>query len=204
MQPLLYDYNEYGERVGMRTFQTTPEGDPSHVENTGAKTAWHFHEATGSLLRKEYADGKGPEYAYNEAGQLAERRWARESSPQRAQRGTEAEGNPAVAGTGTAGVPPASQAGAAASRIITAYTYDPATLQLAKGNGVGKRGRGTNIQFHPGSSYLRKKSRRGVCCYPSPSRRPNLRTQVVANCLIREEAAEAATPALWAPVRGAV
>ena len=26
IQPLLYDYNEYGERVGMRTFQTTPDG----------------------------------------------------------------------------------------------------------------------------------------------------------------------------------
>jgi RHS repeat-associated protein len=80
IQPLLYDYNEYGERVAMRTFQTTPEGDPSHVEDTGAKTAWHFHEATGSLLRKEYADGKGPEYAYNEAGQLASRVWAREGA----------------------------------------------------------------------------------------------------------------------------
>jgi YD repeat-containing protein len=143
VQPLLYDYNEYGERVGMRTFQTTPEGDPSHVEDTGAKTAWHFHEATGSLLRKEYADGKGPEYAYTEAGQLAERRWARESSPQRPQRGTEGEGNPAVAGTGTAGVPPASQAGAAASRIITAYTYDPATLQLAKSIATD----GTAVQY---------------------------------------------------------
>jgi RHS repeat-associated protein len=143
VQPLLYDYNEYGERVGMRTFQTTPDGDPSHVEDTGAKTAWHFHEATGSLLRKEYADGKGPEYAYNEAGQLAERRWARESSPQRPQRGTEGEGNPSVAGTGTAGVPPASQAGAAASRIITAYTYDPATLQLAKSIATD----GTAVQY---------------------------------------------------------
>ena len=108
MQPLLYDYNEYGERVGMRTFQTTPEGDPSHVEDTGAKTAWHFHEATGSLLRKEYADGKGPEYAYNEAGQLAERLWARE-------------------GKGSAGTPARTD-----ERLATLYEYDTATLQLAK------------------------------------------------------------------------
>ena len=78
MQPLLYDYNEYGEMVAMRTFQSTPEGDPSHVEDTGAKTAWQYHEATGALLKKAYADGHGPEYAYNEAGQLKERRWARE------------------------------------------------------------------------------------------------------------------------------
>jgi len=101
VQPLLYDYNEYGERVGMRTFQTTPEGDPSHVEDTGAKTAWHFHEATGSLLRKEYADGKGPEYAYNEAGQLAERRWAREGAVSRlAVSGLAGSG---LAGSGLAG-----------------------------------------------------------------------------------------------------
>lgn len=64
-------------------------------------------------------DGKGPEYAYNEAGQLKERRWAREGSPQRARRGTEAEGS---AGT------PARTDG----RLATLYEYDPATLQLAK------------------------------------------------------------------------
>src|SRR5690606_18402090 len=78
-QPLLYEFNEYGEMVGMRTFQTTPEGDPSHVENTGANTAWHYDEATGSLLKKEYADGHGPTYAYTEAGQLESRTWARDS-----------------------------------------------------------------------------------------------------------------------------
>jgi RHS repeat-associated protein len=112
VQPLLYDYNEYGERVGMRTFQTTPEGDPSHHEDAGAKTAWHYHEATGSLLRKEYADGKGPEYAYNEAGQLKERRWAREGEGPRMARMDTDETK--------------------ARRLATLYEYDPATLQLAK------------------------------------------------------------------------
>ena len=134
MQPLLYDYNEYGERVGMRTFQTTPEGDPSHVEDTGAKTAWHFHEATGSLLRKEYADGKGPEYAYNEAGQLKERRWVRESSPQRPQRGTEAEGS--------AGTPARTD-----ERLATLYEYDPATLQLDKSTATD--GTAVNYEYDP-------------------------------------------------------
>ena len=81
MQPLLYEYNEYGERVAMRTFQTLPNGDPSHEEDKGANTNWHYDEATGALLKKSYADGNGPEYAYTEAGQLKERQWAREISP---------------------------------------------------------------------------------------------------------------------------
>ena len=77
-QPLLFEYNDYCEQIAMRTFQTTPEGDPSHEEDKGAKTAWHYDEATGALLRKEYADGHGPVYVYTEAGQLKERQWARE------------------------------------------------------------------------------------------------------------------------------
>src|SRR5690606_34951816 len=32
-QPLLYEYNDYGEQVAMRTFQTLPNGDPSHEED---------------------------------------------------------------------------------------------------------------------------------------------------------------------------
>jgi len=81
-------------------------------------------------------------------GQLAERRWARESSPQRPQRpqrDTEGEGNLAVAGTGTgtAGVPPASQPGAAAGRITTSYTYDPSTLQLTKSTATD----GTEVHY---------------------------------------------------------
>ena len=93
VQPLLYEYNEYGERVAMRTFQTLPNGDPSHEEDKGAKTSWQYDEATGALLKKEYADGNGPTYKYTEAGQLKERHWAREISPQSAQRATEEEGD---------------------------------------------------------------------------------------------------------------
>jgi len=60
----------------MRTFQLTPDGQPGLKENEGARTTWTFHEATGSLLKKYYADGTGPEYAYDKTGQLAERKWA--------------------------------------------------------------------------------------------------------------------------------
>ncbi|MDP4583609.1 MAG: RHS repeat protein, partial [Verrucomicrobiales bacterium] len=140
MQPLLYDYNEYGERVGMRTFQTTPEGDPSHVEDTGAKTAWHFHEATGSLLRKEYADGKGPEYAYNEAGQLASRAWAREGAVSGlavSGLASEQDLNPDPSVTGK------QNSKTAIGKIATSYSYDPATLQLAKSTATD----GTEVQY---------------------------------------------------------
>ena len=75
--PIAYDYNDYGERVGMRTFHLTPEGDPSLEENKSARTTWTYHEATGALLKKTYADGKGPEYRYDKTGQLIERKWAR-------------------------------------------------------------------------------------------------------------------------------
>lgn len=50
---------------------------------------------------------------------MKERRWARESSPQRAQRGSEAEGS--------ADTPARND-----ERLATLYEYDPATLQLAK------------------------------------------------------------------------
>ena len=140
MQPLLYDYNEYGERVAMRTFQSTPEGDPSHVEDTGAKTAWHFHEATGSLLRKEYADGTGPEYTYTEAGQMSSRAWAREGAGS----GLAGSGlasdeapDPAVSDS----VPPKSKT--ANGKIATSYAYDAITAQLTQTASTD----GTNVTY---------------------------------------------------------
>ncbi|MBP6604008.1 MAG: RHS repeat protein, partial [Verrucomicrobiales bacterium] len=134
VQPLLYDYNEYGEMVGMRTFQTTPEGDPSHVEDTGAKTAWHFLEATGAILKKAYADGNGPEYAYNEAGQLASRAWAREgavSGLAGSALASDQDLNPGASVTGKQNSKTANGS-ERTFKIATSYTYDPSTLQLAK------------------------------------------------------------------------
>jgi len=111
-QPLLYEFNDYGEMVAMRTFQTLPDGNPSDQKDLGARTAWHYHEPTGALLRKEYADGHGPEYAYTEAGQLKERTWARDTT----------EENTTEENT--------SEASAPAQRLSTKYAYDPTTLQL--------------------------------------------------------------------------
>src|SRR5690606_1209326 len=97
--------------IGIRTFQITPEGDPSHVEATGAKTAWRYDEATGSLLRKEYADGHGPVYAYTEAGQLESRTWARDSRLAVSQN---------------------QESKTAKGKMATSYSYDAKTFQLVK------------------------------------------------------------------------
>jgi len=75
--PVAYDFNEYGERVGLRTFRTEPQGDMAFPPVEGDKTQWTYDEATGVLLKKTYADGHGPDYKYNKAGQLIERLWAR-------------------------------------------------------------------------------------------------------------------------------
>jgi RHS repeat-associated protein len=40
-------------------------------------TRWNYEEATGLLINKVYADGKGPSYAYSPEGLLARRTWAR-------------------------------------------------------------------------------------------------------------------------------
>ena len=43
----------------------------------GDRTSWIYDEATGLLLRKLYADGKGPTYDYTPDGRLTRRTWAR-------------------------------------------------------------------------------------------------------------------------------
>ncbi len=112
--PIAYEYNEYGERIGMRTFHLTPDGQPGLKENEGARTTWTFHEATGSLLKKSYADGTGPEYAYDKTGQLAERKWARSQ----------------VANGERVSNPPAKPISPKPDdnpRITTSYSHDPVT-----------------------------------------------------------------------------
>jgi len=44
---------------------------------SGDATTWHYDEATGLLVFKEYADGKGPTYDYTPDGRLSRRTWAR-------------------------------------------------------------------------------------------------------------------------------
>ena len=68
--PVSYFFDEYGRMTGMETYRTE---DLAH----GDRTSWIYDEATGLLLRKLYADGKGPAYDYSPDGRLSRRTWAR-------------------------------------------------------------------------------------------------------------------------------
>ena len=68
--PVDYIYDEYGRMATMTTYRTE---DLTH----GDATTWHYDEATGLLVFKEYADGKGPTYDYTPDGRLARRTWVR-------------------------------------------------------------------------------------------------------------------------------
>ncbi len=89
--PVVYFYNAYGERTGMLTFNgeadaaanamldagKTPEQILAALGDRGQMTKWVYDEATGVLLRKQYADGKGTDYAYTPDGRLKTQKNAR-------------------------------------------------------------------------------------------------------------------------------
>lgn len=68
--PVSYVYNDYNVMTNMTTYRA------EHSSN-GDVTIWNYDEATGLLLSKIYADGKGPAYTYTDSGNLATRTWAR-------------------------------------------------------------------------------------------------------------------------------
>lgn len=67
--PVAYEYDAYGRMAAMITWRD-PNGTPD-------VTRWNYDEATGLLTNKVYADGTGPSCAYDAAGRLAVRTWAR-------------------------------------------------------------------------------------------------------------------------------
>ncbi|MEO0510679.1 MAG: RHS repeat-associated core domain-containing protein [Verrucomicrobiota bacterium] len=79
--PQEYSYSIYGELSTLTTWR-----DPSIDFSTdtwpgstsGDTTTWTYDAASGLLTRKEYADGKGTDYAYDSANRLAVRTWARD------------------------------------------------------------------------------------------------------------------------------
>ena len=71
--PVSYAYDDYNVMTNMTTYRA--EGSQS-----GDTTSWTYDEATGLLVAKTYADGKGPEYTYTPNGSLATRTWARRTS----------------------------------------------------------------------------------------------------------------------------
>ena len=67
--PVSYAYDAYNVMTNMTTYRAEGSLD-------GDTTSWEYDEATGLLVAKTYADGKGPEYTYTPNGSLATRTWA--------------------------------------------------------------------------------------------------------------------------------
>ena len=68
--PVRYAYDDFGNRVSMTTYRNEASG-------VGDTTTWTYDEASGLLLAKTYADGKGLTYTYTNDGRLATRTNAR-------------------------------------------------------------------------------------------------------------------------------
>ena len=68
--PVRYAYDAFGNRTAMTTYRDEASGE-------GDTTTWAYDEASGVLLSKTYADGKGLTYTYTADGKLATRTNAR-------------------------------------------------------------------------------------------------------------------------------
>ena len=68
--PVRYTYDVFGNKTSMTTYRNEASG-------VGDTTTWTFDEASGVLLAKTYADGKGLSYTYTNNGRLATRTNAR-------------------------------------------------------------------------------------------------------------------------------
>ena len=67
--PVGYEYDVYGNRTKMTTFRDE--------EGEGDVTAWAYDAATGAVVSKTYADGRGSTYTLTDLGQVATRTDAR-------------------------------------------------------------------------------------------------------------------------------
>ena len=68
--PVRYTYDVFGYKTSMTTYRDEASG-------VGDTTIWAYDEASGVLLAKTYADGKGLAYTYTNDGRLATRTNAR-------------------------------------------------------------------------------------------------------------------------------
>ena len=64
--PVRYTYDLFGNKTSMTTYRNEASG-------VGDTTTWTYDEASGLLLAKTYADGKGLTYTYTNDGRLATR-----------------------------------------------------------------------------------------------------------------------------------
>ena len=68
--PVRYTYDVFGNKTSMTTYRNEASG-------IGDTTTWTYDEASGVLLAKTYADGKGLTYTYTDDSKLATRTNAR-------------------------------------------------------------------------------------------------------------------------------
>ena len=68
--PVRYTYDVFGNKTSMTTYR-------NEASDVGDTTTWTYDEASGLLLAKTYADGKGLAYTYTNDGRLAIRTNAR-------------------------------------------------------------------------------------------------------------------------------
>ena len=68
--PVQYGYDAFGQKVTMETFR-------DEAAETGDVTTWVYDEATGAVVAKTYADGRGVTYTLTDLGQVATRTDAR-------------------------------------------------------------------------------------------------------------------------------
>ncbi|MCK5803822.1 MAG: RHS repeat-associated core domain-containing protein, partial [Lentisphaeria bacterium] len=81
-QPKYYEYDEFGRMTKLHTLRddsVTISSYKSFATNSGSfdTTTWTYQSSTGLMTAKTHADGKGTTYAYDSAGRLATRTWAR-------------------------------------------------------------------------------------------------------------------------------
>jgi RHS repeat-associated protein len=80
IMPVELAYNAYGERTSLSTWRNGSNWNSATWNASGAtadQTTWTYDPATGLLLKKTDAANRSVEYAYNNRGQIRERRWAR-------------------------------------------------------------------------------------------------------------------------------
>ena len=68
--PVRYAYDIFGNKVSMTTCR-------DELKGAGDTTTWLYDEASGVVINKIYADGRGPSYDYDANGRLIKRTWAR-------------------------------------------------------------------------------------------------------------------------------
>lgn len=69
--PVRYEYNVYGEKIGMTTYRVPVNDAATWPEGAeGDKSTWNYELVSGRLLNKIYADGKSVSYTYTLGGKL--------------------------------------------------------------------------------------------------------------------------------------